>query len=170
MPTYDFRCPQGHDFERFFGRISEAPSEVACPVCGEIATRQISGGAGLIFKGSGFYITDYGKDGKKDQRAASHSGGNSKHHDHKGGGNEGRGGEGRAGESPGGGGRAEGAGKPGDAGAPASATPASGASDSGTSGSGASGSGASGAGKSGGDGGSSAASKATAPSKPTVGE
>ena len=35
-----------------------------CPVCGEPATRQMSGGAGLVFKGTGFYITDYGKDGK----------------------------------------------------------------------------------------------------------
>jgi len=39
----------------------------------DLATRIISGGAGLLFKGSGFYITDYGKDGKKDQRAASSS-------------------------------------------------------------------------------------------------
>ena len=70
MPTYEYRCPQGHDFERFFSRISDAPSEVACPDCGAIALRRISGGAGLLFKGSGFYITDYGKDGKKDQRAA----------------------------------------------------------------------------------------------------
>ena len=70
MPTYDFRCPAGHDFERFFGRISSAPSEVECPTCGATATRQISGGAGLVFKGSGFYITDYGKDGKKDQKPA----------------------------------------------------------------------------------------------------
>ena len=69
MPTYDFRCPAGHDFERFFGRISSAPSEVECPTCGATATRRISGGAGLVFKGSGFYITDYGKDGKKDQKA-----------------------------------------------------------------------------------------------------
>jgi len=70
MPTYDFRCPAGHDFERFYGRISSAPSEVECPTCGATATRQISGGAGLVFKGSGFYITDYGKDGKKDLKAA----------------------------------------------------------------------------------------------------
>lgn len=69
MPTYDFRCPDGHDFERFFGRISSAPSEVECPTCGATATRRISGGAGLVFKGSGFYITDYGKDGKKDQKS-----------------------------------------------------------------------------------------------------
>jgi putative FmdB family regulatory protein len=70
MPTYDFRCPNGHLFEQFFARISEAPSTVPCPTCALIAERQISGGAGLVFKGSGFYITDYGKDGKKDQRTA----------------------------------------------------------------------------------------------------
>jgi hypothetical protein len=40
---------------------------VPCPVCGKVANRQLSGGAGLVFKGSGFYITDYGKDGKKPQ-------------------------------------------------------------------------------------------------------
>ncbi|MGQ0715217.1 MAG: FmdB family zinc ribbon protein [Gemmatimonadaceae bacterium] len=68
MPTYDFRCPAGHDFERFYRKISDAASEVACPECGQVAVRQVSGGAGLVFKGSGFYITDYGKDGKKDQR------------------------------------------------------------------------------------------------------
>jgi putative FmdB family regulatory protein len=68
MPTYDFRCPAGHNTERFFRKISDAPAELACPECGELAVRQVSGGAGLLFKGSGFYITDYGKDGKKDQR------------------------------------------------------------------------------------------------------
>jgi predicted nucleic acid-binding Zn ribbon protein len=41
-----------------------------CPQCGETAARKVSGGAGLLFKGAGFYITDYGKDGKKDQRTA----------------------------------------------------------------------------------------------------
>lgn len=70
MPTYDFRCPAGHAFERFYRKISDAPSEVSCPDCGAVAARQVSGGAGLLFKGSGFYITDYGKDGKKDQRTA----------------------------------------------------------------------------------------------------
>jgi len=66
MPTYEFRCPLGHDFEKFYRSIGSAPAEVACPVCGKIAERQLSG-AGLVFKGSGFYITDYGKDGKKSQ-------------------------------------------------------------------------------------------------------
>jgi predicted nucleic acid-binding Zn ribbon protein len=41
--------------------MSSAPVEVACPECGAEATRQLSGGAGLLFKGSGFYLTDYGK-------------------------------------------------------------------------------------------------------------
>jgi len=61
MPTYEYRCPDGHDFERFFRKISDAPSEVACPECGKIAERRLSAGAGLLFKGSGFYLTDYGK-------------------------------------------------------------------------------------------------------------
>jgi putative FmdB family regulatory protein len=67
MPTYEYRCPDGHDFERFL-KMSEATDTLVCPVHGKTATRIISGGAGLVFKGSGFYITDYGKDGKKDQQ------------------------------------------------------------------------------------------------------
>jgi len=73
MPTYEYRCPNGHDFEQFFSKISDSKSVLACPVCGAEAERRISGGAGLLFKGSGFYITDYGKDGKKDQAAAKSS-------------------------------------------------------------------------------------------------
>jgi putative FmdB family regulatory protein len=69
MPTYDFVCPARHEFERFFRKISDAPLEMPCPECGAIAIRKVSGGAGLVFKGSGFYITDYGKDGKKPQGA-----------------------------------------------------------------------------------------------------
>jgi putative FmdB family regulatory protein len=64
MPTYEFRCPNGHEFEQFYRSIGTAAVEVHCPVCGEIAKRELSAGAGLVFKGSGFYITDYGKDGK----------------------------------------------------------------------------------------------------------
>ena len=70
MPTYEYRCPEGHDFEQFVRSIREGAAELPCPVCGKIAVRKVSGGAGLVFKGSGFYITDYGKDGKKDQRRA----------------------------------------------------------------------------------------------------
>ena len=61
MPTYEYRCPEGHEFEKFFRTISGAPTSVNCPTCGKIAERQLSGGAGLLFKGSGFYLTDYGK-------------------------------------------------------------------------------------------------------------
>jgi putative FmdB family regulatory protein len=69
MPTYQFRCPDGSIIERVF-KISEVPERIPCPDGVSEAVRMISGGAGLIFKGSGFYITDYGKDGKKDQRDA----------------------------------------------------------------------------------------------------
>ena len=61
MPTYEYRCPTGHEFEKFFSRISESTSELECPECGQIAERRISGGGGLLFKGSGFYLTDYGR-------------------------------------------------------------------------------------------------------------
>ncbi len=70
MPTYEYRCPDGHDFEKFTQRMSSAQSELPCPSCGMLAERRLSAGGGFLFKGSGFYITDYGKDGKKDQRAA----------------------------------------------------------------------------------------------------
>ena len=60
MPTYEFRCPNGHTFDEFH-KISDAPSTATCPTCGAVAERAISGGAGLVFKGSGFYLTDYGK-------------------------------------------------------------------------------------------------------------
>lgn len=57
MPTYDYECPKGHRFE-IFQRISDAPG-AECPECGAEARRLISGGAGFLFKGEGFYITDY---------------------------------------------------------------------------------------------------------------
>ena len=60
MPTYEYRCPDGHEFERF-AKMSESAAELSCPVCAKPAARRLSGGAGLVFKGSGFYLTDYGK-------------------------------------------------------------------------------------------------------------
>src|SRR3954469_1324776 len=62
MPTYEYECPEGHRFEKF-QKMTDKP-RAKCPTCGKAAIRKISGGAGLVFKGTGFYITDYGKDGK----------------------------------------------------------------------------------------------------------
>lgn len=56
MPTYEYECVNGHPFEEFQSIVA-APVDV-CPVCGGKAVRKISGGTGLIFKGSGFYLTD----------------------------------------------------------------------------------------------------------------
>jgi len=57
MPTYDYKCPAcGHRFECFQPMTDP---EADCPICGAKAKRLISAGAGLLFKGSGFYITDH---------------------------------------------------------------------------------------------------------------
>ena len=64
MPTYEYRCPKGHVFEKFFQTMNDK-RRVRCPTCGKSAERIISGGAGLVFKGSGFYITDYKRAGEK---------------------------------------------------------------------------------------------------------
>lgn len=60
MPTYEYRCPEGHEFE-LFQRMSDEPG-ADCPSCGKAAERMLSAGAGLLFKGEGFYITDYRSD------------------------------------------------------------------------------------------------------------
>jgi len=75
MPTYEYLCPEGHHFE-VFQRISEEPG-ADCPECGKPAQRQISAGAGFLFKGEGFYITDYRSDDYK-KRASSEKGGDKK--------------------------------------------------------------------------------------------
>ena len=71
MPTYEYRCEKGHLFERV-QKMNDRPV-TKCPVCGAKASRMISGGQGLIFKGTGFYITDYGKDGKGPRKDVSES-------------------------------------------------------------------------------------------------
>jgi putative FmdB family regulatory protein len=69
MPTYEFRCPKGHDFEKLYRTISGAEAQAACPVCGEKAERIMSP-AGFAFKGSGFYLTDYGKNAHREKGSA----------------------------------------------------------------------------------------------------
>jgi putative FmdB family regulatory protein len=74
MPTYEYRCPEcGTAFERF-QKMSDEPG-AECPSCGAKAERQISGGAGLLFKGSGFYITDYARGDSYKKAAESDKGG-----------------------------------------------------------------------------------------------
>ena len=58
MPTYGYRCPKcGHEFDKF-QKITDS-TRAKCPECGTRAERLISGGGGVLFKGSGFYETDY---------------------------------------------------------------------------------------------------------------
>lgn len=85
MPTYEFRCPDGHEFEKFYRKISDYTPELPCPVCGKPATRLVSGGAGLLFKGSGFYLTDYGKNAHRKAGPSSSSGDGKSGGDTKGG-------------------------------------------------------------------------------------
>lgn len=69
MPTYDYQCSGcGQAFE-VFQRMSDEPVS-SCPDCGASARRRISGGAGFIFKGEGFYITDHRSKEYRDRAAA----------------------------------------------------------------------------------------------------
>jgi putative FmdB family regulatory protein len=66
MPTYDYLCTDcGHTFEEF-QQMSD-PLLTECPDCNGTLKRLIGAGAGLIFKGSGFYITDYKKGNGQDK-------------------------------------------------------------------------------------------------------
>ena len=79
MPTYEYKCDAcGHAFEKFQS-IKADPVKV-CPNCGQEQVRRlISMGGGLIFKGSGFYITDYRDKGYADSaKADSAAGGDAK--------------------------------------------------------------------------------------------
>jgi len=65
MPTYEYECPNGHRFE-LFQKMSDEP-RAECPTCGAESRRLLSGGGGLLFKGEGFYITDYRSESYKKQ-------------------------------------------------------------------------------------------------------
>jgi len=78
MPTYDYECDAcGHEFELFQG-IND-PLERKCPECGKLKLRRLFGtGAAVVFKGSGFYQTDYRSESYKkaaEKEKKAHGGG-----------------------------------------------------------------------------------------------
>jgi putative FmdB family regulatory protein len=74
MPTYEYRCDRcEHEFEQF--QSITAPPLEKCPACGKRALRRLLGtGGGIIFKGSGFYQTDYRSESYKSAAAAEKKG------------------------------------------------------------------------------------------------
>ena len=62
MPIYEYRCPEGHLFERFQSMTAPAPEK--CDVCGASPLELVLYPIAIHYKGSGFYSTDYGKKGK----------------------------------------------------------------------------------------------------------
>jgi len=75
VPTYEYICPKcGHEFD-LFQSMSEPPIK-RCPRCKKLGVKRLVGaGAGLIFKGSGFYITDYKKTSAPKEGGEGKSGG-----------------------------------------------------------------------------------------------
>ena len=63
MPIYEYRCPEGHTFERFQSMTAPAPEK--CDVCGASPVEVVLYPVAIHYKGSGFYTTDYGKGAKK---------------------------------------------------------------------------------------------------------
>ncbi|NQT57960.1 MAG: zinc ribbon domain-containing protein [Bacteroidetes bacterium] len=71
MPTYDYICKEcDHEFELFQGIHDDVVK--SCPECSGLVRRIISGGAGIIFKGSGFYVTD-NKTGESNSNSVANS-------------------------------------------------------------------------------------------------
>ncbi|MBI1372571.1 MAG: zinc ribbon domain-containing protein [Phycisphaera sp.] len=70
MPTYDYRCDNcGHEFEQFQSITANALRK--CPECGKLKLKRLIGtGGGVIFKGSGFYQTDYRSESYNKAKAA----------------------------------------------------------------------------------------------------
>lgn len=62
MPTYEYECQRcGHVFEKF-QKITDPPAK-RCPKCRGGVRKRIGAGAGILFKGTGFYATDYRSEG-----------------------------------------------------------------------------------------------------------
>ncbi len=70
MPTYEYRCSEcGHEFEEL--QSITAKPLIKCPACGKPSLKRlVSGGGGMIFKGNGFYLTDYKKKESKAETPA----------------------------------------------------------------------------------------------------
>lgn len=85
MPTYEYRCPKGHNFEVFHKMSESGPDE--CEVCGASPVERILFPVAVHYKGSGFYSTDYGKSSNKrddgGEKANSEGGESSKDSDDK---------------------------------------------------------------------------------------
>ena len=76
VPTYEYKCPNGHLFE-VFKRIAE-PAPEKCAVCGASPVETVLYPVPVHFRGSGFYSTDYGRGrGKKEQAKDSSDSGSS---------------------------------------------------------------------------------------------
>jgi putative FmdB family regulatory protein len=68
VPTYEYRCPDGHLFEVF--KSINAPAPEVCAVCGKSPVTVVLHPVAVHFKGSGFYTTDYGRGGKRKDSAS----------------------------------------------------------------------------------------------------
>ena len=62
MPIYEYRCPEGHTFERF--QSMTAPTPEKCDICGASPVEVVLYPVAIHYKGSGFYTTDYGRKSK----------------------------------------------------------------------------------------------------------
>lgn len=63
MPTYTYQCPQCEQEQEVYHGMNESP-KIKCPDCKKVAKRLLGTGSGVIFKGNGFYETDYKRDNK----------------------------------------------------------------------------------------------------------
>ena len=75
MPIYEYRCPEGHVFERFQSMTAPAPEK--CDICGAAPLELVLYPIAIHYKGSGFYSTDYGKKGKAAAKKDGGEGGSS---------------------------------------------------------------------------------------------
>jgi putative FmdB family regulatory protein len=72
VPIYEYRCPNGHLFERFQSMTAPAPEK--CDICGAAPVELVLYPVAVHYKGSGFYSTDYGKGKAKKDGGDSSSG------------------------------------------------------------------------------------------------